>query len=405
MTLKEIDITRGFEFNGEGTGEIVESNAEMTKANFAELYPKGAYAYSSRAYTGQPTAEQTLEIGGDFFQFIAAAGSVTDDTYIAVLIGATARATYDNLKAAVRAQDADNAHATLFQTDDETPALANGTENVTLDHAYGGNTATGTIYLYAADEPGGTKVEGVAPDLALGGTVANTGNWKWSNLNLSTGAVATVNKAVRLKHTVVAGDLSAAQPLLVPIPFTPTSWEAQVRGADGQLKPDCYCALTAPAAVESQALLGLNLKPTPGAGVTTKRAIVEVPIADNDISIATWALAKSIDIHAISFSCGEDPASTLIVSIAKVTAATAGDAVNLTTSEDIAGDTQAGQITALTLDESGGDVPIAVSALQALLFTVTAGNGSVAPRSVTFYIDYVELCIATDVIHFAAFGA
>ena len=88
-----------------------------------------------------------------------------------------------------------------------------------------------------------------------------------------------------------------------------------------------------------------------------------------------------------------------------MTASRGAGTTALTTDEDLAAGTQAVQVTALALDEAGGDIPIAMSATQALLFSVTAGNGTVAPRSVTFFVDYIETAAATDVIFVDVYGA
>lgn len=124
------------------------------------------------------------------------------------------------------------------------------------------------------------------------------------------------------------------------------------------------------------------------AAAKAKRQTLVLPVKDNDSTIAVWAPGAAISITGISFVRSETAAATLTVSIAKITAATAGDAVDLTTAENIAGGTNSA-VQALGLDEVGGDLPIAVTAAQALLFTVAAGNGTVAPLAVTFFIDYV----------------
>jgi hypothetical protein len=188
MARKALVVTQSLAYDGDlHDGE---SNAEKIDANFTELYEhnSGVIAMSSFAYTGQPSDTETLTIGADVYEFCTAAGSVASDTNIGVVIGGTARATYDNLVAAINASDADNAHATLFQTDDTTPAVANGTEDVLAVAVNGGNTATGTIYLYAADATGGDKVEGAGPDIALSDTATNGGPWRKTHLNLTFGA-------------------------------------------------------------------------------------------------------------------------------------------------------------------------------------------------------------------------
>lgn len=366
-----------------------------------DLVGNGVVAWSRLDYTDNPTHWDKLEIGGDVYQFVdeGTTFEVEADANIGVVIEAAAADTFANLVIAINNTNDSDEHATLLQTDGTTPALARGTENVVA------SITGGILYLYAADAPGGTKVAGTAPNLAVTAAgLTEAIEFVPTNLNLTVGsAYDPATKQLHTKHAVVAGDLTATQPIPVPVPFVPQSWNVQVRSAAGELKPDAYCAVTVPAAINGQNFLGLNIKPT--APTVTKRATLDVPLVDNDISIATLFLGIAHDIRAISYSCGEDPASTLVVDISKVTASTAGDAVALTTAEDLAGGTQAGQVTALDLDEAGGDIPIAMTALQALLFTVTAGNGTVAPRSVTFYVDYVELAVATDVLMISVFGA
>lgn len=365
----------------------------------------GIIPYSEAPYSvGNPSDTETVTIGSNVYEFCTAAGSVASDSRIAVLIGANARATATNLCAAINAEDANNAHPTLFKTDGTTPALANGTENVLAVHVQGGDVNTGTIYLYKADEPGGAKVQGAGANLALSDTATNLGPFKHLNMNLGVGAgYAMATKQVHGKHAVAAANLTATQPLLIPLPFAPQSWNVQVRSADGALKPNAYAAVTVPAAVGVQNFLGIDIKPT--SPTVLQRAVFTTGIKNNDTAISTWAIGRSIDVRAISWACGEDPAAALTVTIARITAADASGSTDLTTAEDIAGGTQNGQVTALTLDEAGGDIPIAVSATQALLFSVIAANGVVDPVTVTFFIDYVELCIATDVIHFDVYGA
>lgn len=364
-----------------------------------DLTANGVIAWSLLDYTDNPTAADTIVIGADTYEFVATGGDLSDDTYIGVVREAAVADTFANLVNAINATTDNNEHPDLFQTDSTTPALANGTENVVA------SITSGILYLYAADAPGGTKVVGTAPNLAVTAAgLTEAIEFVPTNLNLTVGsAFDPATKAAHLKHVLVAGDFTATQPLKVPIPFAPQSWNVQVRSTAGELKPDAYCAVTVPAAIGGQNFLGLNVKPT--APTVTKRATIEIPLVDNDISIATLFLGIKHDIRDISFSCGEDPASTLWVDITRMTASDGTGTTALTTAEDLAGGTQAGQVTSLTLDEAGGDIPIAMTALQALLFTVTAGNGTVAPRSVTFYVDYVELAAATDVVFVDVYGA
>lgn len=127
----------------------------VANAEAADSLAQAAIAMSSFPYTELPTDTQTVTIGADVYEFCTALGATANTTNIGVVIGDTARATYDNLVAAINATDGDNAHATLVDSAAD-PCPANGTENVLAVAVNGGDTASGTIYLYAADAPGGS---------------------------------------------------------------------------------------------------------------------------------------------------------------------------------------------------------------------------------------------------------
>lgn len=239
----------------------------------ADATKAGAIAYSSFPYTGQPSDTETVTIGADVYEFCTAAGSVAADARIAVLIGGSSDATAQNLVDAINAVTggSDDAHPTLFRTNGTTAAHANGTEDVlaVLD-------STGdVIYLYNAAAPGSaTKVQGSAPSLALADTATNMGPWKWTNLNLSTATTAArMTQMAALKHTIVAGDLAAAAPLLIPLPFTPLSWHVTAYDTDGQLLNVPDIKVTVPAAVGGQAFLGLTFNATAATDIAATNVI------------------------------------------------------------------------------------------------------------------------------------
>ena len=175
-----------------------------------------------------PTAGDVIVIGSDTYEFLAAAGSVSNDAYIAVLRTGVAADDLDALIAAINATDADNAHDSLTKTDTVTPALANGTENVVA------SKSSTTLQLRRADEPGGTVTPGLVSlaldasgltpsvdfsvaDLADGGGVATvlgrgpSGSWAVLEHSLIDGDVAVIDGPwPRLRVDFDGGDGAAA---------------------------------------------------------------------------------------------------------------------------------------------------------------------------------------------------
>ena len=381
-----------------------------TVLDYAEREQHASIRYATFPYTGSPVAQETVVIGSDTYQFMAAAGAVTNDTYVAVTRTGTADTDYANLVTAINGQTDLNQHATITLIDAVTPAKANGTSNVLAVLDSGNNT----VYIYDADAPGGTQVEAGSSSVALSDTATNGGPWAPLNLNLSLASGAAVmTRAAHVRHTVVAGDLSATQPLLIPVPFDPVMYDIVVRDAQGAAR-DAYVEVLEPASVGGQSFVSVNLADTTPTNVkkqsitvpvmpaqATKRVElvipvnppkvkeITIPLADNDVSVQTWYPSATISISNITFSRGEAAGSTLVASLDKVTAATAADTVSLATSVNLAAGTS-GAVQTFDPDEVGGDFPIAVTVNEALIFTVTAGNGTVAPRSVTFWVTYSE---------------
>lgn len=198
-------------------------------ALFAALDP-GCTNGHLLVFTHQPTAGDTIEIGADTYEFRAAEASVSDDDHIAVAIGADAAATQANLIAAINATVAGNAHPTIFGEDDETPAKANGTENVKA-------TAVSTsILVQHARYPGG---EVIASDASL--TVAESVTaaqvvWTYGNVNFNTlGGHAPAKRSSHAAVTITAA-MIAAGTYPVRFPFTPTAFQVQVRTSAGVVR-------------------------------------------------------------------------------------------------------------------------------------------------------------------------
>lgn len=171
-----------------------------------------------------PTAGNTITIGADVYEF-KSSGNVAADTNIAVLRGADAAASLVNLLAAINAEDANNAHATLFKTDGTTPALANGTENVLA-------TAPATsLFIQPADEPGGTLVPS-SPSIALSDTLAAAVAWSVTNLNTAGGRTEGQRSCVRVSFAITAAMITYGGTIF-SVPFTPAGFTWSARTATG----------------------------------------------------------------------------------------------------------------------------------------------------------------------------
>lgn len=110
-----------------------------------------------------PTATDTVTIGADVYEFVAASGTVAADTNIAVTRTGTAATDLAALIAAINATTKNNAHANILKSDG-TAALANGTEPVKAD-----SIATNILRIRFADRAGGLPK---APDTAAEASIA-----------------------------------------------------------------------------------------------------------------------------------------------------------------------------------------------------------------------------------------
>jgi hypothetical protein len=171
----------------------------------------GHVAFNTIAIAVNPTATDTITIGADVYEFVAAGGDVAADTNIGVVRGADVAASMANLVAAVNATYTSSLGTGLFQTDSSTPALKNGTENVVAFYA------GGVLNISAADAPGGDIVAGTTPNIACSDALTEVTAWAFANLNLSTGGSFQPTKVARVSFAVTAGQISAGS-VVVRVP-------------------------------------------------------------------------------------------------------------------------------------------------------------------------------------------
>lgn len=172
----------------------------------------GHVAYNTIAIAVNPTAADTITIKGDVYEFVTAGGDVAADTNIGVVRGADVGASMTNLLAAINATYSGATATGLLQTDGETAALKNGTENVTAVYT------SGVLRIYAAGEPGGEVVAGTTPDIACSDALTESTAWAFANLNLSTGGAAQPSQVARISFALTGPQVSAGSvEIVVPV--------------------------------------------------------------------------------------------------------------------------------------------------------------------------------------------
>lgn len=182
----------------------------VVEAQVADL-SAGALAYNAIAIAVNPTAADTITIGADVYEFVAAGGDVAADTNIGVVRGADVATTMASLVAGINATYTGADATGLFQTDSTAAALKNGTENVVAFYA------GGVLNLQAADAPGGTVVVGTLPSVACSDALTEVTAWTFANLNLSTGGAARPDQVARVVFAVTAPQISAGS-VVVRVP-------------------------------------------------------------------------------------------------------------------------------------------------------------------------------------------
>ncbi len=195
------------------------------------LATSGVVAWNKISLATNPTASDTVTVGGDTYQFRAAGANVTNDAYIAVVLDSTNDLSAAALAAAINrtARNASgllaNGHATIFKTDGETPADSWGNENVKAAYDASGNI----LWIFAADAPGGTLVDGTAPDLACTDALTAVVAWTFANLDEST-SVGQKYEAVARWTVPVTTTLITATLVDFVLPFYSANAVARVIG-------------------------------------------------------------------------------------------------------------------------------------------------------------------------------
>ena len=195
------------------------------------LATSGVVAWNKISLATNPTASDTIVIGGDTYQFRAAGANVTNNSYIAVVRDSTNDLSAAALAAAINRTAVNasgllaNGHATIFKTDGVTPADSWGNENVKAAYDASGNI----LWIFAADAPGGNLVDGTAPNIACADALTAAVNWTFANLNLST-SVGQKYEAVARWTVPVTTALVTATTVDFVLPFYSANAVARVIG-------------------------------------------------------------------------------------------------------------------------------------------------------------------------------
>lgn len=187
----------------------------------------GSVPSATLLFGNQPADHDTIGIGADTYQFLTAAGAVTNDSYIGVVIGGNAPATKTSLLAAING----TAGVTgLKKIDTVTAALNHGTESVV------GDSIGTTVRIRNADAPGGNAVVG-NPSRVLAEAITDAADvWNVGNVNMNTlsGAAASVRKFSRSKVTLTAAMITNGFQL--DFPFVPVGFSVQAVSSTGGVR-------------------------------------------------------------------------------------------------------------------------------------------------------------------------
>lgn len=189
------------------------------------LHDPGVTPVAVIAMATEPTATDTLTIGGDVYEFVATAGAVADDANIAVELEGAVADTRDNLVDAINAVNATNLHANITNIATTAPALANGTERILA-------TEIGaTVAIQYADGPGGAVNVG-DPSILLGEALTDASDiWDVGDVNLNTlgGKDKTAREQISTSFVVTAAMITAGV-IRVDLPWQPSqySWSARL---------------------------------------------------------------------------------------------------------------------------------------------------------------------------------
>lgn len=204
------------------------------------VFPAGGVDFSQGVISAprfllqtNPTHEDTFTYGGDTYQFIDEGTStqVTDDSYIAVTLGANVNDSRTSLLAAIN-NTADAEHATITLADGTTPAIGVGSEAVK------GSVDGVAVVFASADEAGGTETAADPNKVLAEGMTAANNIWDVGSVNVNTlsGQANAGKRSQPMVLTVNAGMVaSGSQAFLVGrVPFTIGGFVAQVWASDAR---------------------------------------------------------------------------------------------------------------------------------------------------------------------------
>jgi hypothetical protein len=187
---------------------------------------RGAIPSSRIPFSVNPTANDTLTLGGAVIKFVASLGAAVAQTQ--VKIGASAAATLAIVVKAVNGiADAANI------TDGTTPLTA-----ANVGAAVVGDSPTATSFrILLATARGGTALAGVSASVALSASITSGGAWDHANLNETGKAETDVSEAAG-KVTITTAMVTAmgAAGVFIELPFAPTVVDAQFVTSAGAQK-------------------------------------------------------------------------------------------------------------------------------------------------------------------------
>lgn len=372
----------------------LESSDDTNSAAIAAL-AGGSSPFDSIVYTDQPTSEETLRInvsGGDdlYFQFLDEGDPVTDDTYISVLIGATAADTYAAFCEAINRTAEPNG---IQNVAEDAQALYLGTQPLLAIQG------TGVVYVFQADAAGGTPITGAGSNIAFTSTLSNATLLR-TNMNLSPAVQNSARAAIQ--RTISSADLALTQPVQIAVPFLPTGALLQVVDAGGRLKWGADFKWAAGTAVAGQNFLNVTFNASVAAdpGVLTAPGDV-TPVASTDVGTYFAGPARPVRVLAVQITADTAPAGGTLVYNGIKTAANGTETV-LASAVNVAG-ISAHTPTAITYDDAA--LPQSLAATEKLQHQLSGGAGLSAPTAATFTTYYTVLVEAGDVLVGDVWGA
>lgn len=183
--------------------EIYDLRQDLEAAFMAleDQVEKGSPGQANIRLNTNPTAGDTISIGADVYEFLAAIGNaLTAGSTVGILRGANAAASLANIIAAIN------------QTADAATATGHGATSVVAS-IYN----TDFLHIETADAPGGNSVPNSGASVALADGLTAAVNWDHANLSEVGGEVGMKRELVKITCTAA----NIANNFDVVLPFTP----------------------------------------------------------------------------------------------------------------------------------------------------------------------------------------